>query len=118
MHDYDLAGINNHRDSRQLVTGTRTCNTVAIIEAKQGIMRCTLDEVLVKAHELIRHPVKRATRVRTTVQVSENLLTPPHDKHIVHLFIQAQRQPPAIRVLQFIKLADDCLTGSGYRHTD
>jgi len=117
MHDYDLAGIDDYRYSLQPVTDARACNTIAIIESEQGIMCRTLDIVLVQAQEPVRHPVQRATGMRAVVQVGKYLHSPSHNKDIEHLFIQGQRQPPATRIMQFIQMANDCVTGCDHRHS-
>jgi len=87
VQHHDLTGINNHRDSREPVTGTGACNTVTIIEAEQGSMGCTLDVVLVETQELVLHPVEGTTRMRTIVQISENLPSLPHNNYIMQPFI-------------------------------
>ena len=78
-------------------------------------MRCALDVVLVEIQELVRHPVQGTTRMWTTVQVSKNLLSKPDNKYVVQLFIHTQQHPPAIRVIQFIKLTDNRPAGRIHR---
>ena len=80
---HDLTRVHNNGHGPEPVSAARSCNAAAIIEAEQGIMRGTLNIFPVETKKLVRHPVKRAARMGTAVQVSENLVSLPHDKHIM-----------------------------------
>ncbi len=116
VQHHDRTGINHHRNRREPVPGTGTCNTVTVIEAKQGSMCCALDVILVETQELVRQPVKGTARMRTAIQITENLSPLPHNKYVVHLFIHAYCQPPAAGIMQLIKMADNCAAGRCHRH--
>ena len=115
VQHHDLTVINNHRYGREPVTGTGARNTVTIIKTKQGVMRGTLDVVLVKTQELLWNPVEGAACMRTAVQVTKNLLPLPHNENVVQLFIHTHQRSPTTRVSQFIEMADDRPRGRCHR---